>query len=206
MEALILASAISMDAFVASFAYGSKQIKIPQASVWVINGICAGIFGASLVLGALVRPLLPELLTRLACFSILFLLGLVKLLDGIVKTLIRRAGRLRRDLNFSLFSIHCVLSLYADPEAADVDSSKTISPKEAASLALALSLDGVGVGFGAAVGNVEPWAAFFCALVVNAAAVTFGDWLGNRAAKRLRFHVSWLGGGILMLLAVWKLL
>lgn len=36
-EAVILASALSIDAFVACFAYGSKNIKIPFTSVQVIN-------------------------------------------------------------------------------------------------------------------------------------------------------------------------
>lgn len=200
-EALLLALALSLDAFAASFAYGSKQIKIPFASVCVIDLVCGLIVGVSLLAGTVTKGFIPEAVS----FWILFLLGAEKLADGIVKSLIRRYGGVRRDLNFSLCSIRFVLSLYADPEKADRDSSQSIAPGEAASLAVALSLDGIAVGFGAAVGQVNAPAVFCFSLLANALAVFSGAGLGNRLSRRLPFSISWLGGVILIVMAVLRL-
>ena len=40
LEALLLVVALSMDAFVASFAYGAQRIKIPFSSAAIISVIC----------------------------------------------------------------------------------------------------------------------------------------------------------------------
>ena len=96
--------------------------------------------------GSLIRGLIPQSLTTAICFVLLFILGLVKLLDSLTKSIIRKHNNLEKQIHFSLLNFRFVLSLYADPEKADRDHSKTISPGEAASLAIALSLDGMAVG------------------------------------------------------------
>lgn len=50
-EAILLAATLSLDAFVASFAYGSSGIKIPPASVVALNLVCSGTLGISLWMG-----------------------------------------------------------------------------------------------------------------------------------------------------------
>lgn len=205
IEAILLAVALSMDAFFASFSYGNSRIHIPWRSVLIINGICAALLGVALWAGTLVQTLVPVGLTQKICFVILLLLGLGKLLDSATKSLIRRFGALHSNWRFSLFQFRFVLSIYADPEEADADHSKIISPMEAASLAVALSLDGMAVGFGAALGQVNGWAVLLAALVTDALAVMGGAWLGEKAAKKLPFNLSWFSGVLLILMAISKL-
>ena len=202
LEAVILASSLSLDAFFASFAYGSNKIKIPFSSAMIINLVCAVILGISLFLGAVIRPWLSPGLSSCICFLILFLIGMIKLLDNMTKSFIRKHGDLSKDIHFSLLNFKFVLNVYADPEKADADSSKSISPAEAFSLAIALSLDGMAVGFGAALGDVNSLAVFLSSLVTGAAAVLLGSLIGNKVASRLRFNISWLSGVILTILAV----
>jgi len=204
IEALILASALSADAFVASFAYGSNKIKIPAVSVHIINIICSVILGISLLIGTMVRAYIPGFLTTAICFTILFLLGLAKLFDSITKSIIRKNSNLNGQFKFSMFNFKFVLSLYADPQAADIDRSKTISPSEAAALAVALSLDGLAVGFGAALVDINGWAVFICSLITGFIALISGAYLGNRIAHRLRFNISWISGIVLIILAFMK--
>ncbi len=205
LEAAVLASSLSLDAFIASFAYGSNKIKIPFSSVMVIDLVCGGILGASLFLGALLRPYLSPGVSNMICFLILFVIGLVKLLDNLTKALIRKHGGLSRDIQFSLCNLRFVLNVYADPEKADVDCSKSISFAEAFSLSIALSLDGMAVGFGAALGDVNSLAVFLASLLTNAGAVLLGAHIGNRIAASLRFNVAWLSGAILIVMAVLKI-
>lgn len=194
-----------MDAFIASFAYGSDKIKIPMISVQVINIICSSILGLSLLAGSLIRPFVAPWLTTVICFSLLFILGIIKLLDSLIKTFIRKHNDMNKQIHFSMFSLRFVLSLYVDPEDADQDHSKIISPSEAVSLGTALSLDGMAVGFGAALGNINPMAVVLCSLVTNTLLVFLGSFSGRKVAQKLPFNVSWLSGVILIILAFSKL-
>lgn len=204
-EALFIALALSLDAFVACFSYGACKIKIPLASVLVIDAICSLSIGASFLIGTLLKGFIPGQVTSAVCFILLFFLGMTKLLDGITKSLIQKYGAISSNIKFSFCNFRFVLSLYANPECADTDHSKTISPKEAVSLAIALSLDGLAAGLGAALGNVNGFAVFLCSFFTESLAVFCGAALGNRAAGRLSFNISWLGGLMLILLAFFKL-
>lgn len=205
LEALVLVVALSLDAFVASFAYGTRRIKIPFPSVAVISVVCTAMLAVSLLAGSLLRPFLPQGLTQGLCFAILFLLGITRLCDSAIKTLIRRHKRMHRQVSFSMFSLKFILDVYADPEKADRDGSRVLSPAEAASLAVALSLDGLAVGFGAALMQVNFVLVMAFSLVVGMLAVRLGGRIGNKAAQKLPFDLSWLSGALLIVLAVLKL-
>ncbi len=203
LEALLLVVALSMDAFVASFAYGAQRIKIPFSSAAIISVICTAMLAVSLLAGALLRPFLPQGLTRGLCFALLFLLGVAKLCDSAIKTLIRRHKRMHRQVSFSVFSLKFILDVYADPEKADRDGSRVLSPAEAASLAVALSLDGLAVG--AALMQVNVLIVMLFSLAVGMLAVRLGGKIGNRAAQKLSFDLSWFSGALLIVLAILKL-
>jgi len=205
LQAAAIAMALSVDAFAASFAYGSNQIKIPMRSIQIINLICSGITGLSLIAGSILQQHIPEWLTIGISFTILFVLGLIKLLDSITKSIIRKHSQLKKEVRFSLFNFRFILNLYADPEKADVDSSKTLAPAEATSLAVALSLDGIAVGLGAALAGINAWAIFISSLATNMIALVLGDYLGSRIARKTSFNLSWLGGCILIVMAIMKL-
>lgn len=204
-EAFVLASALSMDAFVASLAYGSNKIKMPFLSAQIINVICSSILGISLLVGTIIRQYIPSSVTKVVCFIILFILGLVALLDGATKSFIRKHNNLSKKIEFSMFNFRFILNLYANPEDADVDESRFISPIEATSLAIALSLDGLAVGFGAALGNVNGLMVFLCSLVTNSLAVILGCYVGNKIAHKITFNLSCISGLLLIVLAFLKL-
>ncbi len=75
LEAFLLVAAVSLDAFVASFAYGTNQIKIPLSSLAVISVICSGMLAASLFFGSLLSPYLPQGITTGISFCVLFSVG-----------------------------------------------------------------------------------------------------------------------------------
>ncbi len=204
-EALLLVAALSTDAFAASLAYGTRRIRIPLLSVAVISGVCSGTLALSLWLGSLLRPVLPDGLTRGLGFSILFVLGFTKLFDSTIKAYIRRHKKLKKDIRFSLCSLRFILTVYADPEEADKDASRSLSPLEAASLALALSIDGLAAGIGAGVTEVGWTGALILSFLVGAAAVLTGHAVGWKLAERCPADLSWLGGVLLLSLAFLKL-
>ena len=196
----MLALTLSLDAFAAAFAYGCKQIKIPPGSGVIVAVICTATTGLSFLVGALVEAFIPLGAARWLAFGILLVIGLAKLLDSVTKSIIRKY--VNTELTLTAFNVKFILHVYADPETADADVSHSISPREAAVLAVSLSLDGFAVGLGAALlGMHGGWVVLFC-LLANALALFAGSRLGNYAAQNLRFNISWLAGVLLIMLAV----
>ncbi len=201
LEAALIALALSVDSFVAAFSYGASKIKIPFSSVGIISVTSSLITGLSMLTGSFVKDYIPSGFTTLLSFGILFLLGVLKLFDS------------------------------SQPKNADKDHSQSISPKEALSLSAALSLDGCAAGFGASLSagmtaspdaaaagfdasaaagtasSLMPVAAVFLfSLIFGALMVLTGSHIGNKAAGRLPIKPGIIGGLLLILLAVARLL
>jgi putative sporulation protein YtaF len=205
-EALLIDMSLSMDAFAAGFAYGSNKIKIPFRSVAVINFICLSCLTLSLLFGGAVAPYIEAGLTKIICFCLLFSIGFVKLFGSLIKIYIKKHNDLNKNIKFSLFSLRFILNVCASPEDADKDKSRVLSPAEAASLALALSIDGLAVGFGAGLSAVNILAIIIISLFTDMIAIVSGCFLGNKAAQKIKINLSWLSGVMLIALAFIKLL
>lgn len=205
LGSILLVAAPSVDAFVASLAYGTDKIKIPALSILVISGVCTGILGVSLAAGKLIQPLLPPHLIGGICFSILCVLGVIKLFDSAVKSFIRRHQSGQKRLSFQLFDLRFILQIYVDSTAADQDRSRSLSPAEASSLAFALSIDGLAAGLGAGLTEGSPVPTIIVSLLVTALAVAVGGLVGRKLAEKLSFDLSWLSGALLIILAFLKL-
>lgn len=206
LESLVLVTALSIDAFVACFAYGTNKIKIPFLSMAVMDIISSFILLLFLFLGKLVSPLLPGSFIKIFCFAILFGLGIVKLFDSSLKHLIRNSQQEIPSLHFTILQFKFILTVYADPDKADKDQSRSLSPAEAAPLGAALSLDSAAVGFGAGVLVFYPGWIILLALLVGAAAIFSGSLFGNKLAEKTSLNLSWLSGLLLIILAFMKFL
>jgi len=206
LQAAAIAMSVSIDAFAVSFAYGCKRIKIPAQSLHIINLICVSTIALSFLLGSAIIEFIPTWVAQALAFTILFIIGITKLFDSITKSIIRKHTKFNKEINLSLFNFKLILRLYADPECADMDISKSISPKEAAVLALSLSLDGFAVGFGAAMIGVNGLALISTTLVTGFIALFSGSLIGNKAADKLSFNISWIAGVLLIVLAIMQLL
>jgi len=206
LQALILAAAISADALVASFAYGSQKIRIPARSLCIISLICSGVLGLTLLLGARIGDWIDDQLAATLSFAILFGLGILRIFDSGLKNWIRRRGEAGGEIKFSAFNLKFILQVYADPKVADVDGSRTLSPFEATVLALALSLDGIAVGLGAGLMGAGALLTVGVTFLLTVTAVALGCRLGGRLAGRFTADISWVSGGLLILLAALQLL
>jgi len=204
-QAALIALSVSIDAFAVSFAYGCKKIRIPPSSLYIISIICAATVALSFVFGLHVMQFVPEWFSAVLSFGILFTIGVIKLFDSITKSIIRKHTKFNKEINLSLFNFKLILKLYADPEEADADVSKSISAKEASVLAISLSLDGFAVGFGAAMMGVNGLALVTLTLLMGFVALVLGSEIGNRAADRMRANISWIGGAVLIGLAMLQL-
>jgi putative sporulation protein YtaF len=208
LEALAVACALSLDAFVSGFAYGANRIKIPLASALVVNLICGATLAAALFAGGWIGAFIPPAAALTVCAALLILLGLAKIADSCFKALAARRPNMDTEIKFSLFSLKFILHIHAKPEAADADRSKVLRPGEAAALAFAVSLDGLAAGLGAGLadsGAAARLAVIGFSLIVEFLVLLAGGFLGRCAASRGRVNLAWLSGLILIGLAVWKL-
>jgi len=198
---LLLLTALSLDAFATSFAYGSSRIKITFKAMMIINIIGSIVLGASLAFGAILSPLVSESFAHGISFSILFTLGLIKIFDSAVKNFIRKHSDANKKLEFNFFNLKFILNVYANPEKADLDGSRTISAKESLAIALALSLDSFAVGFGFALAGASILLVIVLSLLTDLIALVTGSYFGEKLAKKTTVNLSWLGGVILIFLA-----
>jgi putative sporulation protein YtaF len=205
MESVFFVMALSTDALIASIAYGSNKIKINFLSIQVIACICTGMLGISLLVGTFLKPYIPGVLLQAISFTILFLLGLSKIMNHIIKSVIDKYSFHNRQIKFSMFNLNFILNVYANPKEADLDQSQTISPKEAFSLGMALSIDNLAAGVGAAFGNVNIAAAIICTFLLSMLAIKSGELIGYKLSEKVPFQISWLGGLLLIILAFLRL-
>ena len=205
LESLILVTAISIDAFVASFAYGSNKIKIPFQSTIIISLVSSTILGISLLIGSFLGNYIDSSITIAISFVIMFLLGIIKLFDSSIKAIIRKNKCFKKEYKFSLFSLNFIINIYADPEKADKDSSRILSSLEAVSLAIALSLDGAIAGFGAGLSSDSIIQTVLYSFIIGASLIVCGYRLGNHISRKISFDMSWISGVLLLVLAFLKI-
>ena len=205
-EIIMLAAAVSIDAFAAAFTYGTDGIGIPARSAWVIHLLSTFIICISLISGLYLGEFLPHAVTDILSFLMLLILGIAKLFDGLLKNALQKTENCKKDITFSLMSLHFILSVYANPKTADADRSKILSPKEAAVLAITLSIDSIPIGIGMGLSSFPIWCVIPIAILADEAAIRLGHFFGKKAAEKLSIEASWIGGALLIIMALAKLI
>lgn len=206
METILLVLALSLDAFVASLAYGTRKIKIPFTSIMIINIVCTFLLTISILGGSLIKKILPGNIIIIISFMILMILGIYYLFEGITKAYLEKRLNREKKLKFKLFDISLIVNIYVDETKADYNQSKDLDSKEAIYLAIALSLDSLAVGFGSALGNINYMNVIVLSLIVGIFSIWAGLFIGNKFARKSKINLSWLAGIILIILATLKIL
>lgn len=178
LEIIILAAALSVDAFAVSFSYGLNRTRLPLSSILILTCLSVLSLSVSLLAGRFLHGLLPEKPAAAFRFLILFLLGVFKLLDSSAK------GRV---------------------EAADKNRDDRLSPLEALPLGAALSVDSLGAGIGAGIAPSWFLPTLTVSFLLGIGAILAGSFVGQSLSLRSSCRFDWLGGLLLILLAFLKL-
>jgi putative sporulation protein YtaF len=206
LESLLLVSSLCIDSFVASIAYGTSKIHIPNISKIIINLVCTLTLACSLLIGSILKSFLPSNLPVILGFFLLMLLGIYRLFESIFKSYISKYSRSDKPLTFKIFDFKFILQVYADEIKADFDNSKSLNIKESFYLGLALSLDSLAVGIGSSLCNVNYFEVLILCFIIGLISVSFGSFLGKKFAQKLNLNLSWLSGALLILLAILRIL
>lgn len=204
IPAFLLIASVCIDAFIASMAYGTSKIKIPFVSSILISFIGSFMLGISLFFGSFLKDFLPEKISIFFSFSVLMIIGIYKLFEGLFKAFIRKRGKTDKPLKFKIFDMNFVLQVYADETKADFDKSKTLTLKEAFYLSIALSFDSLATGIaGSALIDSYILTIFLC-FVIGIILIYVGVFIGRKLSEKTNLDLSWLSGFLLMLLAFSK--
>ena len=205
MLQILLVTALCLDAFTASLSCGISKTIIKWPAVAVISLVSTSVLALSTGLSALVRELIPPMLSSSISFTLLLIIGFIKSFEFLLKRWISKNEDRQNQLKMRVFDLNVVLTVYADTERADLDRSKSISVKEAVYLAMALSIDGFAAGFGWGLLPVDYLGLIALSLLSNLLALTLGYFAGKWLIRNTKLDLSWLGGILLIILAFTKL-
>jgi len=195
LQAFVLMLGVSVDCLASGFAYGTNKIRISIAAAVIITIVSTFTVGVSLFCGKVAQHYIPHVVTVIICAGILIVLGLFKIFGDIVKKKIKH-------------SKNKLIEVCVNPEEADFDRSKVLSFKEAFVVAVALSLDGLGVGLGVGVITSGIWNYILIiafSVIITPAMLIGGSFIGTRVAKKSKINLSWLGGVVLIGIAIMKI-
>lgn len=151
---LLIAFAVTIDSFSIGVAYGLKKVSIPLVSIFIINALCVGVFSISLIAGNILAYFLSYSVAEYVSAGILIALGIWIFLQIIIsKSTFEQENGLIKKIHIK--SLGIAINILKEPTNADMDVSGDIDKKEAVFLGIALSLDSMGAGIGASLGNVH---------------------------------------------------
>lgn len=214
LSVVAFAIALSMDGFGAGIVYGTRRIRVPLTSLMVIGLASSTAVGISMTFGHIVSGYVSIRLAEFAGSLILILMGLRILLQGAYNRKkctttkdsepgLENGNQVEQILKLRIKSLGLVVQILREPVAADIDKSGHISFKEALLLSLALAIDAMVAGFGAAMAGFKPFLTPFILGPVSAIWVSLGVFIGRRyTAKWLGDKAETLPGWLLIILGL----
>lgn len=214
-----LALAVSLDSFGAGTTYGLRRIRIPLSSILIIAG-CSGVsIFCSMVVGNWIALWLsPHMGSRIGA-GILILLGCWTLFhymtnkeqdrveerSGQVEVLVEHVGD-PKIWTWELRKWGLVIQILKKPTTADMDHSGSINATEAILLGIALSLDSLGAGLGAALLGYPPLLISCIITIMCGVFLRLGMWTGFRFQQnRFRDFFSYVPGVILIIMGLLRI-
>ncbi len=191
IEILLLITAVSIDSFAAAVGIGGSGIKIPLRSAVIISFIGTLFLSCSVAFAEIIKLAVPETVCGIISFMLLIALGIFNLFQNFFKRLLSRRSPPKTN----------PVMLFFDGTAADTDNSKSISPREAVTLAVALSADSLVTGVSAGLSEICLPLLAFGAFAAGMLSICIGCLLGRKIISTLKINLGWLCGAVLILLA-----
>ena len=178
LEVVLICIAVCADAFAAACAFGIKGVRVGLLSALLIGLTGAAFLGASLVLAGAVSCVLSGSFCKTFSAAVLILLAMKNLVDA------------------------------HSPSGESAPATENLSVKGSLILASALSVDSLGVGFGAGVTMTAAhklYAVLLC-LILGVVSVLLGHFVGRLSSRRAGgFKTALVSSAILFVTAVMKL-
>ena len=190
---------INLDVFLAAAAYRNDGIHIPHRSACVICTFSSVMLFLSISLADIVTSFISVSMCRKISIIAMSAIGMGIILRSISRSLIGHIPDGKR-LTLKTASYSLVIRLYLDDTAADSDNSKSLSVREAISLATASSIDCAAVGMGLGICGVKPFTVSLLTFFTAISAMLLGGLAGKKIAS-LHLDLSCVGGILLIVMA-----
>ena len=194
--------AVTLDSLTAGLTYGTRKVRILPLSYLILICIPALFITAANQLGTLLACLLPPQVLPWISFLLLFLLGISKIIESLIRRLAAKHPSLTRNWGCKIKQINIIFTIYLSPEYANVEDLQILSAKEALLLSLALSLDSILVGMAFTTEEVSWILLFLLAILFNLLFFLVGYLVGHVLCHLFHVDLSWLSGLLLLLLAL----
>lgn len=194
--------AVTLDSLTAGLTYGTRRVHIKALSYIILICIPALFITAANQIGSLLACLLPSGALPWISFTLLFVLGMSKLAESLIRHLAGKHPSLSRNWGCKIKQINIIFTIYLSPEDANQEDLQTLSAKEAFLLSLALSLDSILVGMAFTADSVSWILLFLLAVLFNLFFFLLGYLFGHFLCHLFHVDFSWLSGLFLLLLAL----
>ncbi|MCX7781811.1 MAG: sporulation membrane protein YtaF [Negativicutes bacterium] len=153
--AVFLGFAVSLDSFLAGATYGIRKISMPFLSLAVVGMITTVCTGLAMLLAKGCSSFFDPNIAVAAGSVLLISIGLFSVFqEYLTRKVTPYDTNPAQKLTIRIGKL--IINIMADPEAVDLDHSKTISAGEAVMLGLALGLDNMAATFAAELLGILP--------------------------------------------------
>lgn len=195
----LFALSANLDNFTVAVTYGMRKIRIGLSANLLIAGISGGGTWLSMSAGILIEHFLPHTLSTVIGSLILIGIGGWSIRCALLDRKKQASSPEEKGVRLS--------ELLDTPEKADADSSGSIDLREAALLALALTINNAGLGLGASIAGIDILITTLFTAALSMAAIFLGYLIGKRWASRLFGRFAPLIAGIVIAaLGIYELL
>ncbi len=203
---ILLALALSLDSLTVGFLYGARGIRLTWGALVMIGMATGLLLGVAMYGGGLVAARLDPDLARRGGALLLALVGLWityqtwRTRPGAVTE--RPEGR--RVIKLKLGSVGILIEILREPATADLDRSGQINLYEATFLGVALALDSMAAGLGAAMAGFSPLHLPVAAAGGSVALIHLGSKVAGLLPFKINGRWSVLHGLMLVALGLYR--
>jgi len=180
---IIMAFSLSIDAVGIGISYGIRGIKISSFAKLVICTISFLIILISMLLGNILYSLVSERTGQIIGSSILFIMGLWIILQGIRNKEEKMRTKEEKTLHFIIKPLGISIKIIQSPEFCDFNKSSIIEPLESVYLGIALSFDSIGVGMTSSIFNFNEFTFSLLVCMFQIFLLSFGVLFGEKINK-----------------------
>lgn len=156
---LVLAAALSIDAFAIGASCALRGIKNPPVSKLVICIVSVAVTAAATFIGGIIGSVLPEYIGKVIGSVLLIILGIYVAVGAVRE---EKNKRIENSCDGSPFE--AAAKILRSPVSCDMDRSSSVDIREALYIGAALSADSFSAGIGAGIGGAVLAVPVLCGL------------------------------------------
>lgn len=202
LSVFLFALALSLDGFGMGLSYGLRKIKIVLSSLLIICFSSAMAMLISMLFGEMLASFLSERIASILGACILIIVGVWICLQNYFLNLVGS-----HIYCLAIPQLGIVINILKEPVQADLNRSGEIDFKEAFLLGLALAMDALGAGFGAALAGYSLlWTPLMVA-IIEFIMINAGVLIGEKICfSDLQKGITLIPGGMIIILGLTKLI